>query len=71
MEEEKFCTCRYMHDMEKRVKKGGNKIENSNGRHIHRTPPCVVWDDEQLPPYKPMNQVGGYQKHQLYPLLTL
>lgn len=44
MEEEKFCTCRYMHDMEKRVEKGGNnKIENCNGRHIHRTPPCVVW----------------------------
>lgn len=43
MEEEKFCTCRYMHDMEKRVKKRGNKIENYNGRHIHRGPPCVVW----------------------------
>lgn len=27
MEEEKFCTCRYMHDMEKRVEKGGNKMK--------------------------------------------
>lgn len=71
MEEEKFCTCRYMHDMEKRVEKGAIRLKIPMVDTYTAHPPVWFGDDEQLPPYKPMNQVGGYQKHRLYSLLTL